>query len=158
MNFNVYFRFRFYRTQQNKTEQSTTYTDTREWTTTTMNSIGEDCNKLKRDYDACFNTWFADKFLNGETNDSMCAPLFKVYQQCVKVRWHDICRLRINSDYNNKQFQLCFLYFCCGQEAIRDQKIELKEIEADHLGTEKEYKIPEKKDDKNKSKSTPKSW
>lgn len=40
------------------------------------------------------------------------------------------------------------------QEAIRDQKIELKEIEADYLGTEKEYKIPEKNDDKNKSKSS----
>lgn len=51
-----------------------------------MNSIGENCNQLKRDYDACFNTWFAEKFLHGETNDSMCAPLFKVYQQCVKVR------------------------------------------------------------------------
>lgn len=51
----------------------------------TMNSIGEDCNQLKRDYDACFNTWFAEKFLHGETNDSVCAPLFKVYQQCVKV-------------------------------------------------------------------------
>lgn len=50
-----------------------------------MNSIGENCNQLKRDYDACFNTWFAEKFLKGETNDSVCAPLFKVYQQCVKV-------------------------------------------------------------------------
>lgn len=50
-----------------------------------MNSIGENCNELKRDYDACFNSWFAEKFLRGETNDSVCAPLFKVYQQCVKV-------------------------------------------------------------------------
>lgn len=50
-----------------------------------MNSIGENCNELKRDYDACFNAWFAEKFLHGDTNDSACAPLFRVYQQCVKV-------------------------------------------------------------------------
>lgn len=37
------------------------------------------------------------------------------------------------------------------QEAVRDQKIELKEIEADYLGTDKEYKIPEKKDEKTKA-------
>lgn len=50
-----------------------------------MNSIGENCNELKKQYDACFNTWFAEKFLKGSTNDSVCAPLFKIYQQCVKV-------------------------------------------------------------------------
>lgn len=50
-----------------------------------MNSIGENCNELKNQYDACFNSWFAEKFLKGSTNDSACAPLFKIYQQCVKV-------------------------------------------------------------------------
>lgn len=50
-----------------------------------MNSIGEACNDLKKEYDACFNTWFAEHFLKGNTNDSMCAPMFKVYQTCVKV-------------------------------------------------------------------------
>lgn len=50
-----------------------------------MNSIGETCNDLKKEYDSCFNTWFSEHFLKGNTNDSMCAPLFKVYQQCVKV-------------------------------------------------------------------------
>lgn len=50
-----------------------------------MNSIGADCKDLKHDYDACFNNWFADKFLKGVTDDSLCAPLFRVYQQCVKV-------------------------------------------------------------------------
>lgn len=50
-----------------------------------MNSIGEACSELKKEYDACFNTWFSEKFLKGETNDSMCEPVFKVYQQCVKV-------------------------------------------------------------------------
>lgn len=50
-----------------------------------MDSIGEACNDLKKEYDACFNTWFSEKFLKGDANDSICAPLFKVYQQCVKV-------------------------------------------------------------------------
>lgn len=53
------------------------------------------------------------------------------------------------SDYS----KIIKIIFLSPQEAVRDQKIELKEIEADYLGTEKEYKIPEKKDDKNKSKS-----
>lgn len=52
-----------------------------------MNSIGDDCNELKKQYDACFNNWFSDKFLKGDSNDSACAPIFKVYQQCVKVIW-----------------------------------------------------------------------
>lgn len=50
-----------------------------------MNSIGENCNELKKQYDTCFNSWFAEKFLKGKTDDAMCAPLFKIYQQCVKV-------------------------------------------------------------------------
>lgn len=50
-----------------------------------MNSIGDDCNELKKQYDACFNNWFSERFLKGETDDSVCAPIFKVYQECVKV-------------------------------------------------------------------------
>lgn len=50
-----------------------------------MNSIGEACKDLKKEYDACFNAWFSEQFLKGNTNDSMCAPIFHVYQQCVKV-------------------------------------------------------------------------
>lgn len=45
----------------------------------------EDCSELKQKYDACFNSWFSEKFLKGETNDSMCAPLLKVYKDCVAV-------------------------------------------------------------------------
>lgn len=57
-----------------------------------MNSIGENCNELKKQYDACFNNWFAEQFLRGSTNDQACAPLFKVYQQCVKVWPPKVCR------------------------------------------------------------------
>ena len=72
-----------------------------------MNSIGEECNELKQSYDACFNVWFAEKFLKSEakeeskldqlknflqdqkqsktTDDSMCKPIFLVYRDCVRV-------------------------------------------------------------------------
>ncbi|XP_049873579.1 TP53-regulated inhibitor of apoptosis 1-like [Pectinophora gossypiella] len=49
-----------------------------------MNSIGEECTELKKKYDDCFNTWFTDKFLRGNHDDSMCSSIFKVYQDCVK--------------------------------------------------------------------------
>jgi len=51
-----------------------------------MNSIGDDCNELKKQYDACFNSWFSEGFLKGQTDDSGCSPIFRVYQECVKVR------------------------------------------------------------------------
>ncbi|XP_034949174.1 TP53-regulated inhibitor of apoptosis 1-like isoform X2 [Chelonus insularis] len=76
-----------------------------------MNSIGESCNEIKKQYDTCFQTWFSDKFLKGDTNDSMCAPLFKVYQNCLK-------------------------------KAIKDHKIEIKDLEVSVLETEKEKQPP----------------
>ena len=50
-----------------------------------MESVGgKECQELKRQYDECFNNWFAEKFLKGIKDDS-CEGLFKVYQECVKV-------------------------------------------------------------------------
>lgn len=49
-----------------------------------MDSVGNDCRELKRTYDECFNKWFSEKFLKGVTEDP-CTPLFRVYQECVKV-------------------------------------------------------------------------
>ncbi|CAO1300316.1 unnamed protein product [Diamesa tonsa] len=49
-----------------------------------MDSIGSECNELKNKYDQCFNQWFSERFLKGDTDDSVCSPVFKVYQQCVK--------------------------------------------------------------------------
>ncbi|XP_016927877.2 TP53-regulated inhibitor of apoptosis 1 [Drosophila suzukii] len=63
-----------------------------------MDSVGEDCNELKQQYDACFNSWFSERFLKGQTDDSACVPIFRVYQECVK-------------------------------RAIRDKKINLREID-----------------------------
>ncbi|XP_061458379.1 TP53-regulated inhibitor of apoptosis 1 [Rhineura floridana] len=53
-----------------------------------MNSVGEACTEMKREYDQCFNRWFAEKFLKGEGGDGSggdpCAQLFKRYQLCVQ--------------------------------------------------------------------------
>jgi len=48
-----------------------------------MNSLNEECTPLKRDYDHCFNSWFRESFLKGETTD-VCKEVFKKYQNCVK--------------------------------------------------------------------------
>lgn len=49
-----------------------------------MNSVGPECQQLKKAYDECFNDWFANKFLNGDKKEP-CPGLFKKYQECVKV-------------------------------------------------------------------------
>ena len=49
-----------------------------------MNSISPNCQELKERYDECFNKWFREKYLKGETKDD-CAEIFKDYQACVKV-------------------------------------------------------------------------
>ena len=57
-----------------------------------MNSIGPECNELKAKYDSCFNVWYSEKFLKGDTSDSMCAPLFLLYQECARkaIKEHKI--------------------------------------------------------------------
>ncbi|XP_066465886.1 TP53-regulated inhibitor of apoptosis 1 [Tiliqua scincoides] len=54
-----------------------------------MNSVGEACTELKRDYDQCFNRWFADTFLKGQAgaadqDPDPCRLLFRRYQLCVQ--------------------------------------------------------------------------
>ncbi|CAG0894545.1 unnamed protein product [Cyprideis torosa] len=49
-----------------------------------MNSLDPACNELKHAYDACFNKWFAEKFLRGVTDDSECSELLKSYRACVR--------------------------------------------------------------------------
>ena len=48
-----------------------------------MNSISKKCQEAKEKYDACFNNWFSEKYLKGNTEDE-CEPLFRIYQKCVK--------------------------------------------------------------------------
>lgn len=49
-----------------------------------MNSVGDACTDMKREYDQCFNRWFAEKFLKGDGSGDPCTDL-KRYQQCVQV-------------------------------------------------------------------------
>lgn len=57
-----------------------------------MNSIGKECNELKAKYDECFQVWFSEKFLKGDTNEDMCKPIFGVYKECVRnaMKEHNI--------------------------------------------------------------------
>lgn len=48
-----------------------------------MNSLADECTPLKHEYDACFNSWFSEKYLKGDMRDE-CGDLFKKYQECVK--------------------------------------------------------------------------
>lgn len=45
----------------------------------------EPCREYKEKYEACFNQWFAEKFLKGNYNDDMCFELLKTYTNCVRV-------------------------------------------------------------------------
>ncbi|XP_068094798.1 TP53-regulated inhibitor of apoptosis 1 [Hyperolius riggenbachi] len=49
-----------------------------------MNSVGEECTDMKREYDQCFNRWFAEKFLKGESGRDPCTDLFQKYRLCVR--------------------------------------------------------------------------
>ena len=49
-----------------------------------MNSLSSKCQEAKEKYDACFNSWFSDRYLKGH-NENECEPMFKVYQKCIKV-------------------------------------------------------------------------
>jgi len=72
-----------------------------------MGSIGPECTELKRAYDACFNAWFADKFLKGHPPGlDSCDPLLSAYTDCVK-------------------------------KALKARHVDLGEIAMAHLGTDK---------------------
>jgi len=74
-----------------------------------MNSIGKECNELKIKYDECFQVWFSEKFLKGDTNDDMCKPIFNVYRDCVR-------------------------------RAMKENNIDLNEVDREILGTPDEKK------------------
>ncbi|OUM57697.1 hypothetical protein PIROE2DRAFT_48506 [Piromyces sp. E2] len=47
-----------------------------------MSSINPECNKLKKEYDECFNSWYVDSFLKGKKSNK-CDALFKEYRACI---------------------------------------------------------------------------
>jgi len=50
----------------------------------TMNSLSDECNILKQQYDECFNTWFSERFLKGHKDLAVCDPYMKLYSDCVR--------------------------------------------------------------------------
>lgn len=56
-----------------------------------MNSISDECNDLKKKYDTCFNSWYTESFLRGDTQSEPCRELFESYRSCVMVRSHELC-------------------------------------------------------------------
>lgn len=67
-----------------------------------MNSIGPECNDLKKEYDACFNVWYSESFLKGEYKSDPCGELLKSYRSCVLVSFLIIC--------SGKSFEWKFLF------------------------------------------------
>lgn len=56
-----------------------------------MESIVPECTPLKKDYDKCFNQWFSERFLKGDSRVSAeCEKLFQEYQNCIKHKIKDI--------------------------------------------------------------------
>lgn len=83
-----------------------------------MESIGKDCSALKQEYDACFNKWYAEKFLKGHVNPAEetvpCEELFKTYRECVVT-------------------------------AMKAKKIDVEEVMKNVIGTQDEKQAPEEK-------------
>lgn len=48
-----------------------------------MASLSPECNELKKNYDNCFNEWYSNKFLRGDTSPG-CEKEFKLYKACLK--------------------------------------------------------------------------
>ncbi|KAI9105269.1 TP53-regulated inhibitor of apoptosis 1-B [Phlyctochytrium arcticum] len=47
-----------------------------------MTSLSPECNDLKKEYDDCFNKWYANKFLQGDITQD-CEDIFKLYRACI---------------------------------------------------------------------------
>ncbi|XP_065180866.1 TP53-regulated inhibitor of apoptosis 1-like [Sycon ciliatum] len=48
-----------------------------------MDSIDERCSPMKEQYDQCFNSWYGEKFLHGNSTSDNCQELFKTYRECL---------------------------------------------------------------------------
>ncbi|ORZ39921.1 hypothetical protein BCR44DRAFT_154764, partial [Catenaria anguillulae PL171] len=44
--------------------------------------VGKNCTPLKHEYDNCFNKWYTEKFLKGDTQPE-CEEIFERYRACV---------------------------------------------------------------------------
>ncbi|CAF0908991.1 unnamed protein product [Didymodactylos carnosus] len=64
-----------------------------------MSSISPKCQNLKEEYDSCFNHWFSENYLKGDTTDK-CNELFTQYQRCIKeaIKEHKIQLWELEQD------------------------------------------------------------
>lgn len=74
----------------------------------------EACSELKQKYDACFNYWFSERFLKGDTNDTMCSTLLNVYKECVAVSGNqrEIYSVVCTKNFASKLFNFFVQNFC----------------------------------------------
>ncbi len=49
-----------------------------------LQSISSECTALKHKYDDCFNSWFSEKYLKGDSKD-VCGGLLEAYSACVRA-------------------------------------------------------------------------
>lgn len=71
-----------------------------------MNSVGEGCTDFKREYDQCFNRWFAEKFLKGDRSGDPCTEMFKKYQHCVQVCFGQLAKSELTDNVTNQRLKL----------------------------------------------------
>lgn len=48
-------------------------------------SFAPECTESKTKYDTCFNSWYSDKFLKGESMENECTELWDDYITCVNT-------------------------------------------------------------------------
>ncbi|AMD20854.1 HDR112Cp [Eremothecium sinecaudum] len=46
-------------------------------------SFAPECTPLKEEYDKCFNHWYSEKFLKGQSRENECAEQWYTYMECV---------------------------------------------------------------------------
>ncbi|KAB0402380.1 hypothetical protein E2I00_018479 [Balaenoptera physalus] len=104
-----------------------------------MNSVGEACTDMKREYDQCFNRWFAEKFLKGDCSGDPCTDLFKRYQQCVQSLWSSriyfctIIFIKFGPQAPCRPLSCVFFH----QKAIKEKEIPIEGLEFMGHGKEK---------------------
>lgn len=48
-------------------------------------SFATECTPLKGKYDKCFNDWYSEKFLKGESIENECQTEWYEYMECVQA-------------------------------------------------------------------------
>ena len=84
-----------------------------------MASLSPECTALKKEYDDCFNKWYAEKFLRGDVSSADCQDLFKRYRACV---WASTASLRLFRAADSDMFSWSTTVRGAGKEAGLDHR------------------------------------